>query len=376
MKKINKILIQSASRAEFYIQKNLINKLSNHFSITLLIHGDTIKKIDKKEILKSFGKNIKIIISKTNYSQSNNPTFVSASFTKQVYFISKNITKFKPDISMIFGDRTDALALAVSSLIHKVPVVHLHGGEVTLGSIDEKIRHSISKISDIHFVSHNNYKKRLIQLGEINKNIKNFGSLELDRIDKQKFKSKRELKKKLKLKDENYVLISINSEINSQQSKMITKNILKALEFNKDYVKIITMPNSDPFSDEVSQEILHYKKKPNFQIFNSLNRYYTDVLKNAKFVIGNSSSIVYVAPFLGVPSILVGDRQKGRILSKSIIKTGYNLKQIVSSIKKIKGKTNRCKIYFKKDTMGLITNYLKKINLENFKYKRFIDLKI
>ena len=149
-------MIQSASRAEFYIQKNLINKLSNHFSITLLIHGDTIKKIDKKEILKSFGKNIKIIISKTNYSQSNNPTFVSASFTKQVYFISKNITKFKPDISMIFGDRTDALALAVSSLIHKVPVVHLHGGEVTLGSIDEKIRHSISKISDIHFVSHNN----------------------------------------------------------------------------------------------------------------------------------------------------------------------------------------------------------------------------
>ena len=225
MKKIKKILVISGSKAEYYILKKIITKISKNFQTKVLIHAGHLQSLYGKSgnqvdnLLKK-----KIIKSKTNYGKSNTEETIIKSMSMQMYMISKIIIKFKPDAILIVGDRTESLSAANVALIYQIPLIHIHGGELTLGSIDEKIRHAISKISSIHFVIHDEYKKRLIQMGENKKFIRNVGSPSLEILKDKKILKSSEFFKKFNLESKKFILVSINSENSDKKTENIITN--------------------------------------------------------------------------------------------------------------------------------------------------------
>ena len=378
MKKIKKILIISGSKAEYYILKKIITKIIKNFQTRVLIHAGHLQTLYGKSgnhvdiLLKK-----KIIKSKSNWGKSNTEETIIKSMSIQMNLISKIIKKFKPDAILIVGDRTESLSVANVSLIYQIPLIHIHGGELTLGSIDEKIRHAISKISSIHFVIHNEYKKRLMQMGENKKFIRNFGSPSLEILKEKKILTSSQFFKKFKLKSKDFILVSINSENSNKKTAQVIKNTILALNKYKNFIKVVTYPNPDINNSVIINSINKVKKREDYKVFKFLGDNYCQFLAHCKFMVGNSSSGIIEAPFFKKIFVNVGNRQKGRILSNSIINSSYDKKDIIKNIKlaHLQKRLNYNKSFYKSNTAMNIVRYLKKCNLEDFKYKKFIDLK-
>ena len=264
-------------------------------------------------------------------------------------------------------------------------IAHIHGGEVTSGSIDDIIRHTITKFSDLHFVSTEVYKKRVIQLGENPKNVFNVGSLGVENIKITKLIVKEKLEKELSIKFDKYnFLITINSFVEQNVSiNHFLKNFFLVIRKFKDTSFIFTMPNSDLKSDIIRNKILDFcRKNKNSFVFKSLGaQKYLSCMKICDIVLGNSSSGILEAPTLKTATVNIGDRQKGREQANSIINSDYSSEKIYNSIKKslsldFKKKIEKTKNpYFKKNTASNIVNIIeKKIFEKNTEIKKFYDI--
>ena len=242
------------------------------------------------------------------------------------------LKKFKPDLVVIHGDRTEPLACALSALLNNFNVAHIEGGEVS-GTVDEMLRHAISKISHIHLVSNKTAKKRLIQMGENKKNIFVVGSPDVDMILGKDLPNLNIVKKRYDITFENYAIgiihpITTNLKNLKRETKIFLNSIVKS---NLNYILIY--PNNDHGSDLILNEIKKLKKNKKFKIFPSIRfEYYLTLLKNSRFIIGNSSSGIIEAPYYGVSTINLGDRQKNRLQSKLIKNESFNEKLILKSI--------------------------------------------
>ena len=242
------------------------------------------------------------------------------------------LKKFKPDLVVIHGDRTEPLACALSALLNNFNVAHIEGGEVS-GTVDEMLRHAISKISHIHLVSNKTAKKRLIQMGENKKNIFVVGSPDVDMILGKDLPNLNIVKKRYDITFENYAIgiihpITTNLKNLKRETKIFLNSIVKS---NLNYILIYQ--NNDHGSDIILNEIKKLKKNKKFKIFPSIRfEYYLTLLKNSRFIIGNSSSGIIEAPYYGVSTINLGDRQKNRLQSKLIKNESFNEKLILKSI--------------------------------------------
>ena len=242
------------------------------------------------------------------------------------------LKKFKPDLVVIHGDRTEPLACALSALLNNFNVAHIEGGEVS-GTVDEMLRHAISKISHIHLVSNKTAKKRLIQMGENKKNIFVVGSPDVDMILGKDLPNLNIVKKRYDITFENYAIgiihpITTNLKNLKRETKIFLNSMVKS---NLNYILIY--PNNDHGSDMILNEIKKLKKNKKFKIFPSIRfEYYLTLLKNSRFIIGNSSSGIIEAPYYGVSTINLGDRQKNRLQSKLIKNESFNEKLILQSI--------------------------------------------
>ena len=222
-------------------------------------------------------------------------------------------------------------------MIKGVPIAHLHGGELTLGVIDERIRHSITKMSDYHFTSTTTYRNRVIQMGEDKKKVFHIGSLALERIKNSKLDSKSNFEKKIKFSlGRKSILFTYHpTRKKIDKEKKDIKTILNALKKIKDCNFIFTLPNSDPLSDQITNEIYKFKKqnKKKCVIFKSMsqNLFYS-AMKNCSLIVGNSSSGIIEAPSLNGNILNLGDRQQGRIKSKSVIDCSINTNLIKDKI--------------------------------------------
>ena len=280
---------------------------------------------------------------------------------------------------MLTGDRSDTLAAALAATFNQIPIIHIHGGELSFGSVDEKFRHCISKLSSFHLVSHKDYRKRLIQLGEKKENIKVIGSLSLDSISQKKIPSKTHFFQENKFLYKKFVLVSLNSCSNEENIAEISSKLFAALDNFKNLMKVVTFPNSDLFNSYISKEILKRKKRKDYAIFKTLGNSYMHYLKYCEFIVGNSSSGIIEAPYFNKVFINIGDRQDGRLFSKSSTVKIYNLNNLDQEIKKIlksKKKIFSKNLYFKKNSKQIALKFIKNINLENINYKKFVDLKI
>ena len=358
---MKKILFISSSRADYGLLRNVILKTKDKKNAKIFImvtgshlsknFGNTISEIKEDKLEKYI---IKKKILKIKFSEKDIASYISQS----ILSTSEILQKIKPNVVVILGDRYELLGCAISAMSHRVPIAHIHGGETTLGAIDDSMRHSISKFSHLHFPIHAKYKKRLIQLGESPKTIFNYGGLGAYSIAKTKFISRSLLEKDLKIKLNKKILIITfhPTTLEKNMSNYQIANLLFALKKFKGLIKIFTSPNMDHENKAILNRILKFSKtEKNSHFFKSLgHKRYISLMKISDVVIGNSSSGVLETPSFGTPTVNIGSRQEGRILAKNITNSGYDKKSIVSKI-------NFC--------LSVDKKYLKKIIISFFKPK-------
>tara|TARA_A100000164_G_C21861859_1_gene750505 strand:+ start:258 stop:1109 length:852 start_codon:yes stop_codon:yes gene_type:complete len=283
---------------------------------------------------------------------------------------------------MVLGDRFELLAIAIISIIFGIPIVHIHGGEITEGSFDNTIRHCLSKASSLHFVSNIVYKKRLIQMGEQPKSIFISGAPGIEKIN-QNLKDKKYLEKKYKfIFGRKNILFTLHPETITKNHRKYIINFIKFLNQTHEVFTIFTSSNSDTDYKFINNTIKKFvKKNKNYSKYiSNLGAYdYKCMIKSVDCVVGNSSSGIIETPSFKKPTINIGDRQKGRIFAKSIININGDYLSIKNAVKKCFSTNFKNKIrnvknpYFKKNSSAIINNILKDYTF-NRNLKKFYDL--
>ena len=250
------------------------------------------------------------------------------------------IRELKPDMIVIHGDRVEALACAITGALNNVLVAHIEGGEVS-GTIDESIRHAISKFAHIHFVSNETAKKRVLQLGEDENRIFVIGSPDIDIMIQRPTKSIEEIKKHYEIEFDRYAVLiyhPVITELNSLKYQ-VCQLVDAVMESGDKYVVI--NPNNDHGYNIIQNEYERLSGSKNFRRFPTIRfEYYIELLRNSDYIIGNSSSGIYESTFVGVPSIDIGTRQKKRFKYESIISCESDKRSILKAILKAKSMEN------------------------------------
>jgi GDP/UDP-N,N'-diacetylbacillosamine 2-epimerase (hydrolysing) len=381
-----KICLVTGSRAEYGLLYWLIKELQadKDFELQLIVTGMHLSKefgLTYRVIEKDFKIDKKIdmhLSSDTSMGILKSMSLAQTSFAKAY-------GKLRPDIVILLGDRYEIFSAATAAMISKIPIAHIHGGEITLGSWDDSIRHCISKMAHLHFTATEEYKNRVIQLGEKPNKVFNVGGMGIENIKKLKLFSKKELEKSINFKfNKRNILITYHPvTLENNTSKQQFQALLDAIN-ELDHTNIIfTKSNSDLNGKIINKMIDKYTRKyPHKSVgFISLGQTnFLSVLKYMDAVVGNSSSGLIEAPSFKIATINIGDRQKGRIKAKSIIDCNPNKKSIKSSLKKIYSRDFQKSLNDVKNPYdnGLpskkIVKVLKNLNLENILKKNFYDI--
>lgn len=335
-----KICIITGSRAEYGLLYWLIKEIEadKDFELQLIVTGMHLSSefgFTYKEIEKDFKIDKKINMELTSDTSEG----ISRSMGIAQKSFAKAFNELKPHINIVLGDRYEIFSAVTAAMIAKIPIAHIHGGESTQGLIDEAIRHSISKMSHLHFTSAEEYKNRVIQLGEQPNRVFNVGGMGIENIKRLKLLTKKELEKtinfKLGLKN---ILVTFHPvTLESNTSKKHFQEILDSIDDLENTKIIFTKTNSDADGKTINLMIDEYTNKNSHKSINitsmgQLN--FLSALQYMDFIIGNSSSGLLEAPSFRIGTINIGDRQKGRIKAKSIIDCLPNKINIKDAIKK------------------------------------------
>jgi GDP/UDP-N,N'-diacetylbacillosamine 2-epimerase (hydrolysing) len=340
MKKFKKknFCVVTSSRADYGIMSKFLKVLSKKHYAKIIVTGTHLSKKFGYTINEINKDNIKIYKKINIIPKSDKEVDISKTISKTIENFSNIFKKMKIDTLILLGDRYEIFACAVAASIHRIKIAHIHGGETTSNALDESFRHSITIMSHIHFVAAKKYYQRVIQLGKKKENVHLVGALSVSNIKEVNFNKKRNLIENYKLKNRKFnIFLVYHSETLEKNYGIIgLKNILKELKKLKKFNIYATLSNADTMHNKFRELLLKFESENNnFKVFNSLNYLdYLYILKNCKFLIGNSSSGIIEAPTLGVVTINVGNRQHGRLRANSIIDTSENQKNINKAIKK------------------------------------------
>jgi UDP-N-acetylglucosamine 2-epimerase (hydrolysing) len=370
-----KILFVTCTRADYGKLKSLIISIqkNNNFISRVFVsgmhnmkrYGSTYEEIIKDKINGTY-----------RYSNQTKNMRMDEILMSTMMGFSSFLIKYNPDLVIVHGDRIEPLACALSSLLNNFLVAHIEGGEVS-GTVDEMLRHSISKISHLHLVSNKTAKKRLIQMGENKKYIFEVGSPDVDLILNKNLPKIESTRKRYNIGFNNFSIaiihpVTTNIKNLKRESKIFFSALVKT---NLNY--IVIYPNNDLGSEIILKEIHKLKNNNKFRIFPSIRfEYYLTLLKNSKFIIGNSSSGIMGAPYYGVTTINIGTRQSNRLKTKLIKNIFFNEKKIIKTIDQIKDRKIIKRKFFgegnsaKKIEELLLSNKIWNIS----KQKSFIDL--
>lgn len=320
-----KISVLTATRAEYGLLKPIIEKLNKNEELDVRIvatgahlspeFGLTFKEIEKDGF--TIDEKIEILLS------SDTPSSISKSMGLAMISFADYFSKLNPDLLIVLGDRYETLAVATTAMNQRIPIAHLYGGETTEGAIDESIRHAITKLSYLHFTSTEEYRNRVIQLGEHPSRVYTVGASGIENVLNEELLSKSELEMDLGISlSEPYAMVTfhpVTLENNSSEKQI--QSLLEVCKEHSDLNFIFTKANADAEGRIINQFIDEYaKENSNIIAFTSLGmRRYLSALKYCSLVIGNSSSGLVEAPSFGVPTVNIGDRQKGRLQASSVI---------------------------------------------------------
>lgn len=385
---MKKVCVVTGTRAEYGLLKPLIDKvyrdadlelqlvvtgmhLSPEFGLTYQeIEMDGYPIADKVEMLLS----------------SDSSVGVTKSMAVALMGFADCFERLRPDMIIILGDRYEMLMAASAAMIAKIPIAHIHGGELTEGLIDEAIRHSITKMSYLHFTTTDEYRRRIIQLGEQPERVFCVGALGVENIKNVSLMKKDELEKSLgvTLKEKTVLITYHPVTLEDMPVQQQFQNILDAMEHQKDIFIIFTKANADTHGRIINQMIDEYVSKNSNQsvAFTSLGQLrYLSVLQFCYMVIGNSSSGLLEVPSFKIPTINIGERQRGRVCAESVISCDNTLNAILAAIDLASNEDFRSKLqkshnpYEKENTSQQILTIMKNTMKKGIDIKKkFYDL--
>ena len=298
--------------------------------------------------------------------------------------IGEVLQQVQPDVMLVLGDRFEIFSAVAAAMVARIPVAHLHGGESTEGAFDEAIRHSITKMSHLHFVAAEEYRKRVIQLGENPERVFLVGGLGVDNIKKLDLldRSALEAVLKFKLGPKNLLITFHPVTLENETSDQQTAELFAALETLEDTNLIFTMPNADTNGRVLFDMIKQFvRDHPNARAYTSLGQLnYLSCVKHVDGVVGNSSSGLIEVPSLGKGTVNIGDRQLGRLKAESVIDCGPERGSIIVALQKLYSEAFQLKLKTVKNPYGegsaseKIVNILQDHPLESILKKKFQDL--
>lgn len=370
---MKKIAIVTSTRAEYGLLRPLILKLlsDTFFDVKVVVTGTHLSQefgMTVNEIINDripIDKKIEIVMS----SDSN--VAVSKSMGLALISFSEYFEELSPDGVVVLGDRFETLAVCCAAMNARIPIIHIHGGELTEGLIDDAIRHSISKMSLIHFTSTEKYRKRVIQLGESPDRVFNVGALGVENALNVKTLSESELSKSIGFElGSSYVVGTFHPvTLEHMTAAKQIEELLSAISNYPEINFLFTKANSDMNGRVINQMLFEYSKtNKNLFLLDSLGFVrYLSAVKYSKFVIGNSSSGLIEVPSFHIPTVNIGDRQKGRIYGDTVINCLPNKISIKKAIDKaldrefVSSLKNSVNPYGKGNTSDRIASILREI---------------
>ncbi|HLB41812.1 MAG TPA: UDP-N-acetylglucosamine 2-epimerase [Gammaproteobacteria bacterium] len=386
-KKKRKIAVVTGTRADYGLLFCLMHEIQRDPDLTLQVmvtgmhlspeFGLTYKLIEKDGF--NIDAKIEMLLS------SDTAVGVAKSIGLGIIGFTDALAKLLPDMVVLLGDRFEALAVAQAALIQRIPLAHIHGGELSEGTLDDAIRHSITKMAHLHFVASEPYRKRVLQLGEDSRRVFNVGAPGLERIAKTKLLSREELEKRIGFKfgKINFLVTYHPATLDIKENVKELQNLFTALDRFSEAKIIFTKANTDEAGKFINFKIDEYVSRhsyraASFVTLGDLN--YLSLLQFVDAVIGNSSSGLIEAPYFKKPTINIGSRQSNRLRASSVIDCLGDTNAIILAIKKCmsnkfkKTLENVVSLYRQDKTSNKIKMIMKKVDLQKLLIKRFNDL--
>lgn len=385
---MRKICFITGTRAEYGLLSRLMKMVQDDASTQLQLiatnmhlspkYGNTYQEIERD----GFKIDKKIPILEEGKDDAN---ATLKSMAKALAEFADAYDELKPDLVVVLGDRYEILAAATAALIERIPIAHIHGGEITEGAYDDAIRHSITKMSLLHFASTEEYRRRIIQLGEQPDTVWYVGAIGVENIKKLPLMDKEEIEESIHFKlDGNTLLVTYHPvTLGVHSAEHDIKEFLAALEERKDLRIVFTMPNSDTGAQAIVDAINAFvaNNRHRSVSYKSLGvKRYLSVMKYVGAVVGNSSSGLVEVPSFGIPTLNIGDRQKGRIAADSVCNCDTDKASILQGLDTIMSPAFKQKAaathnpYDKEGTAQAIFNVLSTYPLNQLKQKHFYDI--
>ncbi len=336
---MRKIAIFTGTRAEYGLLYWLMKSIQNDSDLTLQVivtgmhlspqFGETWREIETDGF--TIDAKIEMLLS------SNSAVGVVKSMGLATVGFADALSRLQPDLLVILGDRFEALAIAQAALIMNIPIAHIHGGELTLGAYDNSIRHAISKMASLHFVAAEEYRRRIIQMGEEVANVFNVGAPGLEHVANVERLSFDAFARDIEMPlQQPYFLVTYHPvTLDKNSSETAFESLLAVLDDMPDHHILFTYPNADNGGYTIIQMIERYCQRNNERAFavKSLGyKRYLNAVAHADIVLGNSSSGIIEVPAFGVPTVNIGLRQKGRLAAESVINTEDNYAALQDAI--------------------------------------------
>lgn len=337
---MKKICVVTATRAEYGLLKRLTKELMQDpfFDVCFIVtgthleeeYGYTVREIQQDGI--PIREQIRIFDG--DYTKEG----ICAAMGRASALFGEMFQRQQPDFLVVLGDRYELIPICSSAVIYGIPIAHISGGEITEGAIDDMIRHAVTKMSYLHFVACETYRKRVIQLGESPDRVFNYGDVGVENIKKMKFMSKGEIEEQLGEKlSQPYACVTfhpVTSEKADMEKQM--EELLACMKQMTDICFIVTMANADFQGSTINQMWETAAEfSENIKLYKSLgSKCYLSLMKDAEFVLGNSSSGIIEAPCFGIPTVNIGKRQSGRLQAESIINCEPQREAIEAAIQK------------------------------------------
>jgi len=385
---LKKVFVITGTRAEYGLLRWVIDGIANSRLLELQLcatgmhlspeFGLTYREIEKDGY--QIDSKVEMLLS------ADTPSGITKSMGLSLIGFADEFKRLKPDLILILGDRYEIMCAAIAATIARTPIAHLHGGEATEGCIDEAIRHSITKMSHLHFVAAEEYSRRVIQLGEHTNRVFCVGGTGVDNIHKLDLLSKQELENSLDFElGGKSILVTfhpVTLESNTSGDQM--RELLASLSEFTDHKIIFTMPNADTDGREILKLIESFcLDNHNCRAYTSLGQLrYLSCLKYVDVVVGNSSSGLLEVPSFKIPTVNIGDRQKGRLKAGCVIDCSPIKNQIISAIKRAVSLDFKesCKViknpYGEGGASQKIIQTIESIALEDIIKKSFYDIKL
>lgn len=338
---MKKVCVVTGTRAEYGLLKPVIDKIHKAKDLELQLvatgmhlspeFGLTYKEIEADGY--TVTEKVEMLLS------SDTGVGITKSMAVALMGFGECFDRLKPDMVVILGDRYEMLMVASAAMVAKIPIAHIHGGEITEGAMDDAIRHSITKMSHLHFATTEEYRHRIIQLGESPDNVYHAGSLGVENIVNETLLDKAAFEKSIDFTvDDNTIIVTYHPvTLENIPSKVQFEKLLTVIEKNEKLRVIFTKANSDTDGRIINQMIDEFVKEHQDRCvaFTSLGRVrYLSALQFCGGVVGNSSSGIIEAPSFHIPTVNIGNRQQGRICADTVINCGYEVEDIQEALDK------------------------------------------